>query len=367
MRVLVNNKSEDYKVISIDDDTGVISAIDQRKLPFLFTRINCLNLEETCKAIKNMVVRGGTLIGITAIMAFYQALIQYDQKGNDFQRFVIDSAEKIKSTRPTAAALHNHIEKILDLLSPIDTVESSKLIVRDYLNKIITETINHFTLLGKQGAKLVQKNPTNILTICNAGALAGYEIGSALAPIRFAFYENKPIKVYICETRPQLQGARLTAWELHNEGIEHVIISDNAAGFFINKGEIDLVIVGSDRIAINGDFANKIGTYTLSVLCKENNIPFYVAAAKYNFDSKLSNGNSITIEERSIKEMKTVLSVDSEGDRNPKRRIIHNIQSPSFNPAFDVTPGVNVTGFITDTGILEQPYSESIPKYLKIC
>jgi S-methyl-5-thioribose-1-phosphate isomerase len=194
--------------------------------------------------------------------------------------------------------------------------------------------------IGKNGSPLI-RNGYHVLTHCNAGALATVDFGTALAPIRVAHRAGKKLFVYVDETRPRLQGAKLTAWELLNEGIDHAIISDNAAGHYL-KDSVDLVIVGADRIARNGDFANKIGTYSKAVLAKENGIPFYVAAPISTFDMKIKDGNSIPIEERSEDEVLFL----NECRIAPKG-------SKALNPAFDVTPGRYVKGFITENGILK--------------
>ncbi|MCK5183068.1 MAG: s-methyl-5-thioribose-1-phosphate isomerase, partial [Candidatus Heimdallarchaeota archaeon] len=225
-------------------------------------------------------------------------------------------------------------------------------------------TIEECRLIGEHGNQLI-KSDYRIMTICNAGALATVDIGTALAPIRKAHSDGKKIIVYVNETRPRMQGARLTAWELYHEDIEHYIITDNSAGHIIKNGLIDLAIVGADRIVLNGDVANKIGTYTLSVLCKENEIPFYVAAPISTFDTTSKSGNDITIEERDGKEVRTALSVNDKQDTKPKRRIIHHSLSPNLNPAFDVTPSKNITGIITPKGILEHPLEKSITKLLE--
>jgi eIF-2B alpha/beta/delta-like uncharacterized protein len=249
-------------------------------------------------------------------------------------------------------------------LENVKSIEEAKKLLSNLAKKIVDEIINDCKKIGEFGIKIITKEKTNIMTICNAGALATVDIGTALAPIRKAHEEGKQIVVFVPETRPRMQGARLTAWELENEGIEHYIIADSAAGYYINKKIIDIVIVGADRISLTGDITNKIGTYTLSLLCKENNVPFFVAAPMSTFDLTKSS-DSIIIEERDGLELQTALSINKKSDNNPKRRIIHNINSKNLNPAFDTTPAENITGIITPKGIIQKPYVKSIQKLLE--
>ena len=215
--------------------------------------------------------------------------------------------------------------------------------------------------IGEHGNKLI-KNNQNILTHCNAGALACVDFGTALSPIRIAHYNKKNIFVYVDETRPRNQGASLTAWELAQERISHAIIADNAAGFFMKKKEVDMIIVGADRIAMNGDVANKIGTYEKAVLAKENNIPFYVAAPLSTFDINSKTGEDIPIEERSEDELLYIHGID-------ENKIIRKIriapeESHAKNPAFDVTSARYITGIITEKGIIK-PAREEIERFLR--
>ncbi|MBS7638262.1 s-methyl-5-thioribose-1-phosphate isomerase, partial [Candidatus Bathyarchaeota archaeon] len=201
-----------------------------------------------------------------------------------------------------------------------------------------------------------------ILTHCNAGALAFIDYGTALSPIRLAHQQGKRILVLVDETRPRLQGAMLTAWELEQEGIPHVVIVDNAAGYYMRRGEVDMVIVGADRVAVNGDFANKIGTYEKAVLAAENGIPFYVAAPKMTFDPNCMDGDHIEVEERSGEEVRYIYGLNEMGELS--RILIMGKDTPVRNPSFDITPARYVTGFITENGVLRPPYSETIPRFL---
>jgi translation initiation factor eIF-2B subunit alpha/methylthioribose-1-phosphate isomerase len=274
-------------------------------------------------AIKDMVVRGAPSIGVAA--AYGMVLGEKDAK---------KTANKLSKTRPTAYDLFYAIEymnkKIKNGEDPIIAAD-----------KYADDIVNRCKKIGNNGEKLI-KNGMRILTHCNAGALATVDFGTALAPFRIAHKNGKKFFVYADETRPRCQGL-LTAWELKQEGIPHEIIVDNAAGYFMKNGEIDMVITGADRIARNGDFANKIGTYEKAVLAKENDIPFYVAAPVSTFDKKIKNGSEIVIEERQSKELTTV-----------NRKQIMPGWVKVRNPAFDVTPARYVTGYITEEGIIKK-------------
>jgi len=300
---------------------GVVKAIDQRLLPRKFKIISLRTHKEIAEAISNMAVRGAPTIGAAA--AYGMALAWQDDGDLD------KAAKALKATRPTAHDLFYAVDLML-AKRECDLVKAAD----DYADSIVEMCYR----IGKNGSRLI-KDGYSILTHCNAGALATVDIGTALAPIRVAHRAGKKVFVYVDETRPRLQGAKLTAWELMNEGIDHAIISDNAAGHYM-KNEVDIVIVGADRIAGNGDFANKIGTYSKAVLAKENGVPFYVAAPVSTFDAKIKNGAQIPIEERSEDEVLFVggCRVAPEGSR-------------ALNPAFDMTPSKYVTGFITESGI----------------
>ena len=304
-------------------EKNVIKLIDQRFLPECLKFFEVKNYKEASFAIKNMVVRGAPAIGVTAAFGVAQAKIQNE----DMEKVV----KSLRETRPTAHDLNFAINEMMKKDSCDDPVERAI----EYSDK----TVDKAKKIGEYGEKLIKENST-ILTHCNAGALATVDYGTALAPIRLA--KGKNIKVFVSETRPRLQGARLTAWELANEGIEHYIIADGASGYFMKNKEIDMVIVGADRIVKNGDFANKIGTYEKAVVAKENCIPFYVAAPVSSFDFSLKSGKEIPIEFRSEDEVLWV------GDRR-----IAPTSSRAMNPAFDVTPAEYVTGIITEYGIFK--------------
>ena len=315
----INGK--EYKAIWFED--GVVKLIDQRKLPYKFEIFTARTIDDVVFAIKNMLVRGAPAIGAMAV--YGMALGQKD---------IRKTAKKLKETRPTAYDLFYAIEYMVDKLN---AGEDAFKVATQYVEDIISRCRK----IGENGEKLI-KSDMNILTHCNAGALATVDYGTALAPLRLAHKNGKEFFVWVDETRPRCQGL-LTSWELEQENIKHAVIVDNAAGYFMSKGDVDLVIVGADRIAKNGDFANKIGTYEKAVIAKENDIPFYVAAPVSTFDTAIENGDHIVIEER---------------DRYELLRINGKTIMPEWvnvkNPAFDVTPKKYVTGYITEKGIIKK-------------
>ncbi len=366
MKVKINSEIKEFQSIWWDGP-NIVKAIDQRKLPFLFEIFEAKTIDDICFAIKDMIVRGAPLIGVTAAygLVLYSNSFQGSSM-NEFLDFFDKGIEKLSKTRPTAVDLFNTLEMMRKTLDENNSIKENCLSLRKRAEEFTAEIILECKKIGEFGSELITPNNKNIMTICNAGALATVDIGTALAPIRQAHLEGKKITVYVNETRPRLQGARLTAWELYNENIEHYIHTDNSAGYLIKKGLIDLVLVGADRIVLNGDIANKIGTFTLSVLCKEHNVPFYVAAPLSTFDSTLKIGDEITIEERDGQEVRTALSIENESDKYPKRRIIHHLSSPNINPAFDVTPAENITGIITSKGIIRKPFDKNIKRLLNL-
>ena len=318
MKVVVDGQEKNLLAVWYEDH--VVKLVDQRKLPEKIEIFQARNTEDIAHAIKDMLVRGAPAIGVTA--AYGLAMAKLNKEDMDA------AVDRISKTRPTAFDLFKAIrfmkENNFDLNS-----------ARRYSNEISGRSKR----IGEYGNSLI-KQGSKILTHCNAGALAVVDWGTALAPIRIASSEGKKPFVFVDETRPRLQGARLTAWELLQEGIDHAIISDNAAGFYMKRGEVDLAIVGADRIASNGDFANKIGTYEKAVVGKANNVPFYVAAPGSTFDFSIKTGDEIPIEERSEDEVLTINGKNI----GPKG-------SAAKNPAFDVTPHEYVTAFITEYGI----------------
>lgn len=305
-------------------EKNVVRMIDQRKLPFQLKFFNAKNYRDVAFAIKNMAVRGAPSIGAVTVYGIAQAETQ--------KKNISKVAKILRKTRPTAHDLFYGIDY---MLKEIKSGKNAKNSAEEYVEKLVNEC----KMIGVHGEKLI-KNNYGILTHCNAGALATVDYGTALAPVRFAHYNKKNVFVFVDETRPRLQGM-LTSWEMLNENIKHRIIADNAAGHFMRKKEVDMVIVGADRIAGNGDFANKIGTYEKAVLAKENSIPFYVAAPISTFDFKIKNGEEIKIEERNENEVLYI-----------KGKRIAPMSAKAFNPAFDVTPSKYVTGYITEKGVI---------------
>ena len=322
MRVKFSGKVIDMRAVWFEN--GIVKLIDQRKLPAKFEIYEARTTEDVAYAIKEMVVRGAPAIGITAAYGMAQAWLM----GED----VNEAFEKLRNTRPTAHDLFYALNLMREAInSGEDAVKRAERYAEDIIGRC--------ERIGEHGEKLI-KDGYRILTHCNAGALAVGDWGTATAPIRKAHRKGKNIFVWVDETRPRLQGARLTAWEMVQEGIQHAVIADNAAGYFMRRGEIDMVIVGADRITRNGDVANKIGTYEKAVVAKENDIPFYVAAPISTFDFSLKSGDEIPIEERREEEVLFC----RECRIAPK-------ESRARNPAFDVTPAKYITGIITENGV----------------
>jgi len=318
--MLVNGKH--FRTVWFED--GRIKMIDQRLLPHEFRIVELDSVGKAADAIRNMTVRGAPAIGATGAYAIALAAIKGDR--------IPQSSETLRKTRPTAYDLFHGIEYVLKAM---ERNEDPLKAAEEYAER----SVEACKKIGEYGSSLI-KDGFCILTHCNAGWLACVDWGSALAPIYFAKRQRRQMFVYVDETRPRLQGARLTSWELKNEEIDHSVIADNAAGHFMRTGGIDMVIVGADRIAKNGDFANKIGTYEKAVLAKENGIPFYVAAPGSTIDPSCDSGDKIPIEERGEEEVHFV----------GKERVTPE-GSQARNPAFDVTPSKFVTGIITEKGI----------------
>ncbi len=336
-----------------EDD--VVEMIDQRKLPLEISYVKLKSYEDVYGAIKNMIVRGAPAIGVSAAFGLYlgaKSLLN-SSEAKDYEAFkekFFNICDFMFSARPTAVNLGWAIERIKSLVIK-DKGKTVTSIVQDIKTeslKIYDEDIEINKNMGHYGAELLKDGYT-VLTHCNAGALATAGYGTALGVIRAAVENNKRISVIAGETRPFLQGARLTTWELMEDGIPVTLIADNSAGLLMRKGKINTVIVGADRIASNGDVANKIGTYQVAVLAHENNIPFYVAAPLSTIDLKLESGDEIPIEERDIDEVVNVFGT----------RIAPN-GVEALNYAFDITPNKYVKAIITEKGVLYPPYKKSI-------
>jgi methylthioribose-1-phosphate isomerase len=320
---------------------GVIM-IDQRLLPRQQVFVTCTTYEEVADAIKTMVIRGAPAIGVAAAMGVALGV----QQGADFDTV----CRTLAATRPTAVNLFWGIERMKRLRSSLGDVPEADILATliQEAQEIRREDIALCQAIGRQGAPLVPDGKT-VLTHCNAGALATAGYGTALGVIRAAVEAGKKIDVFADETRPFLQGARLTAWELQQDGIPTTVITDNMAGHFLRSGRIGCVVVGADRIASNGDVANKIGTYSVAVLAKENGVPFYVAAPVSTFDLTLASGDQIPIEQRPPEEVTHVFGVPVA----PENIAVEN-------PAFDVTPARYITAIICEHGVARPPYPESL-------
>jgi len=324
---------------------GRIIMLDQSKLPFEVTFIECTDYRQVAEGIKKLWIRGAPAIGIATAMGI--ALGAQDIKADNFKEFMKGLepvVNEMLSTRPTAVNIKWAVERINIFLREKrgESVNRLKELLIDEAKKILEEDVEVNKAIGKWGAELI-KDGNTILTHCNAGALATGGYGTATAPMLVAREQGKKFEVIVDETRPVLQGARLTTWELMQEGIPVTLITDNTAGALMKMGTIDLVIVGTDRTARNGDVANKIGTYTLSVLCKEHKIPFYVAAPISSIDFSISSGKYIPIEERSPEEVTHIFGKCQIAPDGVKVR----------NIAFDVTPHKYVTAIITEKGIFK--------------
>ncbi len=327
--------------------------IQQNLLPFEFTIHECPTYWDSCMAITDMIVRGAGAIGAAAGYAMAQAFLLSQNKTKAIT--IREARQDIENTRPTAKNLFYAVDRVYraGLISPENAVvEAQKVALQDTQNS---------KAIGEYGSELIKKK-ANILTHCNAGWLAFVDYGTALAPIYLAKRQGKDVFVYVDETRPRNQGAKLTAWELQNDGVPHVIIPDNASATLMAEGKIDLVIVGADRIAANGDVANKIGTLEKAILAKEFNIPFYVAAPSSTFDMDCKSGKDIPIEERNQDEVLYQTGIDSNG--NVVRVLVASPGSKAYNPAFDVTPAKYISGIITEKGIIKA-HSMSVKKLLE--
>jgi S-methyl-5-thioribose-1-phosphate isomerase len=344
MKVRIGNGSKDYRTVWLEDK--IVKMIDQSKLPHKFEVYSCSDYRQTGEAIKNMVVRGAPAIGTTAAYGIVQAC--FEASKSDFDNYVKNAANVLKNTRPTAYNLFWAIDRMLRVIEKEKSIQGKISLAKEEAEKIADEDVETCKKIGEYGNKLI-KNGYKILTHCNAGALAAVDYGTALSPIRFAHNEGKKIFVFVDETRPRCQGSKLTAWELLQEGIPHAIIADNASGYYMQKGEIDVCIVGADRVTADGSVANKIGTYEKAVLAKENRIPFYVALPTNTIDMSIKSGKYIPIEERSEEE---VTHISGFIENYIKKVRIAPEGSHAKNPAFDVTPVEYITSFITEKGII---------------
>lgn len=361
MKVKINGKTRHYRTVSFNKKNNEVLLIDQRLLPFRFEIFRSKNYIETAEAIGNMTVRGAPAIAATAAFGLVQGIFEY--AGNDLDEFHRHTEKVFKclaSARPTAVDPVNAMRWVLTQMEKGKTVKKRKSLALTAAQDFADASVKECDRIGKHGVKLIQ-NGMRILTHCNAGWLACVDIGTATAPLYEAKSRGINFTVYCDETRPRLQGASLTAWELAQAKIDHFVIADNAAGYLMSKGEIDLVIVGSDRvIAQTGEVINKIGTYTKAVLAKRHGIPFYVAIPWSSIDWEIKSADEVKIEERDETEVlgawgvpEKVMDNKLSGCGSAIYVRVANPTSHAKNPGFDITPPDLVSGIITPNGIFK--------------
>ncbi len=341
------------EIKTIEYRDNILYLIDQRKLPISHEFFECRDYRDVDFAIHDMVVRGAPAIGATAAYGVVLAAKEFmNETKEDFLSKMDHALEVLYNSRPTAVNLMWAIKIMRGLIEDNKDKSNKEIfdLIKEEADKIYNEDIEINKQMARYGNEIIKENAT-ILTHCNTGALATVAYGTALGVVREAHYTGKNIFVYADETRPRLQGARLTAWELVQEEIPAKLIADNVAATLIRDGKIDVILVGADRVANNGDAANKIGTFMLSVIAKAYNVPFYVVAPTSTIDFEMESGKEIEIEERDSKEVTHI-----EGIMFAPKGI------EVYNPAFDVTPWENITGIITEKGILRPPYKENIRK-----
>ncbi|MCK1991121.1 S-methyl-5-thioribose-1-phosphate isomerase [Peribacillus muralis] len=339
---------------SVQWDNSHITLLNQQALPAITEFIELQSVDDVYDSILTLKVRGAPAIGLTA--AFGVALGAKQETSTDlgeFKKNVKKHIEKLASSRPTAVNLFWALKRMENILQAAQSIATAKEALELEAKAIFAEDEEMCRKIGENGLSLFAKGDS-LLTHCNAGGIATARYGTALAPFHLAIERDFPLKVYACETRPVLQGARLTAWELMQAGVDVTLISDNMAAHTIQQKQINGIIVGADRIAANGDTANKIGTLGLAILAKHYGIPFYVAAPSTTFDLTLESGASIPIEERDGAEITYIQGV---------RVAPENVNT--FNPAFDVTPHHLITSIITENGIITPSFAHNIPNFVK--
>ncbi len=353
-----------------ESDAAIVQVIDQRKLPFAFEVMDIRTVEETFFAIREMVVRGAPLIGVTAAYGMYLALLECNE--SDPEQHLLEKAAYLKSSRPTAVNLAFAVDEMVDFIlkhkTEVDLVE--KTLEKAYQLK--QAEIDFGDKIGEAGLEIIEKifaekqGAVNILTHCNAGWLACIDWGTATAPIYKAHLKGIPVHVWVDETRPRNQGARLTAFELGEEGVPHTVIPDNTGGHLMQHGMVDMVIVGSDRTTVSGDVANKIGTYLKALAANDNGVPFYAALPSSTFDWEMEDGvKEIPIEQRAAEEVAEIEGWNGQAVQSV--RLIPE-KSPVANYGFDVTPARLVSGLITERGVCEankQSILNLFPEYKK--
>jgi methylthioribose-1-phosphate isomerase len=352
MNVTINGRSRHFRTATFDTATNSVLLIEQRLLPHEFKIAAMPDYRATAAAIKDMIVRGAGAIGATAAYGLAQGALAF--RGNDVKKIrkhVETVYQTLKAARPTAVDPVNAMNEVRRAMAKGETVEEQQRLALAAAEGFAHDDVQHCEAIGRHGAKLI-RNGMKVLTHCNAGWLAFVDVGSATAPMYAAQKLGRKFHVYCDETRPRSQGATLTAWELGQQGISHQIIADNAAGHLMQRGQVDLVIVGSDRtLGRTGEVANKIGTYTKAVLAKRHGIPFYVAIPLSTIDWNLRRGFDIPIEERHESEVLGAWGITKGGRREYVR--VASPGSGAFNAGFDVTPAELITGIITPAGIFK--------------
>jgi methylthioribose-1-phosphate isomerase len=350
MNVRIGQRTTHFRTVSFDSISNKVVLIDQRLLPHSFELVRTRNYRESARAIREMTVRGAGAIGATAAYGLAQGARAFRGKNlPSFQKHVEMVYAELKAARPTAVDPVNAMQGVLRDMAGGQSVEERQALALAAAEDFANDDVEHCRAIGRHGAPLI-RDGMRILTHCNAGWLAFVDVGSATAPLYEAQRLKRNFHVFCDETRPRCQGATLTAWELAQQGISHEIIADNAAGHFFQRGQIDLVIVGSDRtLGRTGEVANKIGTYTKAVLAHRHKVPFYVAIPLSTIDWNLKSGAQIPIEDRAEDEVLGAWGVGP----GKKRGYVHiaNPASRARNPAFDVTPADLITGIITPFGV----------------
>lgn len=357
-----------YRTIWVaPENEKVIQIIDQRALPYKFAIEDLKSVDEIAKAIKEMHVRGAGLVGATAGYGMYLATLEAPKIS--FDDYLTEASEKLKSTRPTAINLERAVNRQLIAIKKGNFLEEKITIAFTTAKEIADEDADFCKRIGEHGLSIIEEisktkkgERVNILTHCNAGWLAFVDYGTALAPVYLAFDKEIEVHVWVDETRPWNQGAKLTAWELGEYGVPHTIISDNTGGHLMQHGMVDVVIVGTDRTTYTGNVANKIGTYLKALAAKDNNVPFYVAVPSSSIDWTIREAKEISIEQRSDEEVKYTQGLCA---GEIKKVLIASEKSPAVNYAFDVTPSRLITGLITERGICkadEEDISKLFPE-----
>jgi methylthioribose-1-phosphate isomerase len=356
----INGK--EFRTIWFDEKDQAVKIIDQTKLPHKFEIKNLKTVEDATNAIKTMEVRGAPLIGATAAYGIVLAAMEKNDP-----KFIKKISEDLIKSRPTAINLKWAVNRMLKKLSGVNNIEVLKIALEE-AKLICEEDVKFCEDIGLYGLKIIEEiykkkqSTVNILTHCNAGWLATIDWGTATSPIYYAHKKGIKVHVWVDETRPRNQGASLTSYELNEEGVPNTIIADNTGGILMQRGEVDMCIVGTDRTIATGDVANKIGTYLKALAAKDNNVPFYVALPSSTIDWKTTDFKDIPIEERNSEELSQVEGLDE--NNNVKKVLIYPKKSKAMNLAFDVTPAKYVTGLITEKGVCEAS-KEGLKKLFK--